>query len=303
MGGFGDFRHRISLIFFFVFLGPTGIGEEEILSVKFKSQHTPNNFIFPRELKRFEEKFSKAVGFMPEPLLASSVLSMGGEHFGIEKKQVSLLSHRLMKVYSELATSKHASLESILPLSISNPQRQGHYFLHIPNSRTSKTILFLHGYGGNPKMYVWLLAKHFPNFNIIVPSSGVSWASSSNYLLREVLSDAKKKVSFDGLILMALSQGGPAGFRFQSRYGKEVIAFFPIATAPADLDHNLVKHIFPLNGTLDRRFEIKYVRRLYERLEKRSLSPTEIKSDHFFLLTEEKETFRFLKEKISTVLE
>ena len=153
---------------------------------------------------------------------------------GISQTKVQKLLPIFTTLYTEMANDKQfSSLESVLPYCVSNNKKQGHYFLYLPNGESKNTILFLHGYAGNPLFYIWILRKEFPNSTIICPTSGVGWSQNSNEYIQQVLTSlTQRQINVKKVTLMALSQGGPAGFRFYSTYPEMVSSFFCLVSAP-----------------------------------------------------------------------
>lgn len=137
--------------------------------------------------------------------------------------QAHRLSQLTMEIYQELESDPdfHA-LGSVMPQAYDDLWFQradhGHYFLYVPTNlrrdRPAPAMVFLHGSGGNFKVYPWLLAEVADELGMVLicPSYGMgNWTSKdSAKLIQQTLSDAKRAVSIDSkqIHLMGLSNGG-----------------------------------------------------------------------------------------------
>ncbi|GEP41986.1 alpha/beta hydrolase family protein [Brevifollis gellanilyticus] len=96
--------------------------------------------------------------------------------------------------------------------------RNGHYYHYIPanldRTKPSRTLVFLHGSGGNFKAYVWLLSKIADRIGctIIAPSFGLgNWEKAGAYeAITAAIQDAGRHAAIDPdqIHLMGLSNGG-----------------------------------------------------------------------------------------------
>lgn len=171
-------------------------------------------------------------------------------------------------------------------------QTMGHTFLYEPPGKARGTVLFLHGWGGNWHLYLWALKQALPEYAIVAPTWGISWYDGPEAYLDAMWSHLQKvapEVSQTSW-LMALSAGGPGGFRLYNRspqryHGYVCLASMPTLNSLEELDRDL--KILMINGTQDTRFPIGRVRHRAHYLARRlpGFSLQEIDSDHFFLLS------------------
>ena len=108
------------------------------------------------------------------------------------------------------------------------------YIFLIKVTSKTKQIVFLHGYGGNFLIYIYVLKKAFKNSIIIVPSWGCSWALGNYGYLKEVYSDIKQKFSVKIVrpVLMAISAGGGAAFEYYNKAPERFELLISFATCP-----------------------------------------------------------------------
>ena len=188
---------------------------------------------------------------------------------------------------------------NFLPGKIS---KKGHYYFYSPKAEPEESIIFLHGFGGNLKFYIWAMKKAFPDSLVLFPSWGLSGESINSEYLNEIIQDASKK--FGAKIkrpwLFAISGGGPGGFRIYNSNLGFFKGLISIASSPRKDQVSMIasdSKILMINGFNDHHYPIEKVRVITkEIIEKvRDFSVAEINSDHFFILTMHKETFTLIK--------
>lgn len=278
----------------------------DINSVFYKSRFAPDNFDFPKSLSLLKNTFYDSIKVLDEKTLISTSLQLGGTQLGLKAEQVQSLVHAINSTYDDMANdSSFKEIQGVLNYCIQNPDHQGHYFLYTPKHPNEQTILFIHGYGGNPLFYLYLLKKHFPRHHIICPTSGVSWEKNSNDYLEEILSHADNGTTFTKQVdLIALSQGGPAGFRFLESHPTRVRKYIPIVTSPTKYQINTVppkSNIFMINGKKDSGFDFNWIQYVYKKFSQNNsitFNHHVFDDDHFILLTRENEVFRLLRKFI-----
>jgi len=276
----------------------TGIVE----SVRFKASITPPVYTIPEGLRQNETLFRIGLQTLPEGLLVVGALSLGSDNLGLSTAQGTNLVSLMGDVYAKIATDvAFSNVSSALPYGFSETKNtMGHYFLYHPNPvpKNPVPMVFLHGYGGNFLFYTWVLKEQFPDAVIMVPSWGVSWGNGSAAYVKEMLADAERRLgmSVRKPWLMAISGGGPAGFRIYNQDASEYAGYVCLASSPdAPTAGKLRKdlRILMVNGTSDTAFPIDAVRKRAKLVGQRvpTLTLFEIKSDHFFLLSKTREVF------------
>jgi pimeloyl-ACP methyl ester carboxylesterase len=120
--------------------------------------------------------------------------------------------------------------------------------------------------------------------------------------LDDMYKDVKRKrsLSIRKPCLMAISAGGPAGFRFYNEQPDRFSCFVSIASAPSlDIVPRLKGNlkILMVNGRQDSGFRIAQVQAIASKLAMRlpHFQFHIVDGDHFFLLAKREETFRVIK--------
>jgi predicted esterase len=264
-------------------------------------------YTVPDSLKANEAIFRAGLQALSESQLVVIALTIGNANLGVSDDQNSKLVPLMANTYLKIdADPLFVKAPSALPYCFATTRNtMGHYFLYRPKTlpKDPKTIVFLHGYGGNFRFYTWVLKEEFPDAFILVPSWSASWHDGSPAYLKAMLADAERRtgVSLRTPWLMAISAGGPRGFTIYNQdpgafAGYVCLASAPETTAARSLRNDL--RILMVNGTLDQSFPIAYVRQQAALVRSRvpSLVTKEIPSDHFFLLAEQEQTFKTVKE-------
>jgi pimeloyl-ACP methyl ester carboxylesterase len=155
------------------------------------------------------------------------------------RAQFRELSAMTNAIYGEIKQSTEfeacgSALSSIYNEMAALNFRNGHYYHYIPanldRTKPSRTLVFLHGSGGNFKAYVWLLSKMADRIGctIIAPSFGLgNWEKAgADEAITTAIRDAGQHAAIDPdqIHLMGLSNGGKgvclaeshAGPRFRS---------------------------------------------------------------------------------------
>jgi len=165
-----------------------------------------------------------------------------------------------------------------------------------------KTIVFLHGFGGNLMLYTWLLKEEFPNALILAPSWGASWYNGSMSYIEDMLRNAERRTGaiINSPLLVGISAAGPAGFRIYNANPTAFCGYVCLASAPNSASiTNLLKslRILMINGTTDDMAPIAEVRSraALARTCVPSLETKELPADHFFLLTRRAETCALIR--------
>jgi len=257
------------------------------------------------------------VGTAPEGMQLTTAIALMANQFGLSKTQAADLGDGFGEAYEAMNSDPQcAELNSALDeIFATDPERNGHYFIYVPTkvSADVPTILFLHGYGGNLKFYIWALKVAFPNSVIVAPTWGIGWHNGDVAYVDEVCRDAEARfvLSLENKWLMGLSAGGPAGFRVMNSTPSDFQGYICIASGlppKRAADMSFTQPILMLNGTNDIRFPIRSVRRGVAQMKTNGLfvEQKELDRDHFFLLTDRVATFQIIEsfvEKHSPVAE
>ena len=287
-----------------------GAGASPAASVEsrdFETKSLPPAFHPPKEFAEGYKLFKAGGAYLPEGMIVQSVLIAGQGRLGVTKEATEQLRTALEQTYSSIAADPLlGKIPSALPYCLSDERpKRGHYFACYPPkfNADAPVIVFLHGYGGNFLFYTYLLKEEFPDAVILVPSWSASWHDGTQQYLDDMYSDVQRRKSFTVRKprLMAISAGGPAGFRLYNQQPERFSNLVSIASAPARATVPELKadlKILMLNGKKDAGFPIAAIESVAAQLSKRlpQFRFHVLDADHFFLLSERKETFRVVKE-------
>ncbi len=252
----------------------------------------------------------RGIGRLSEGHLLTIVVTSAPRPLGLTVAQSATLSQGFRDVYAKIAADPaFANVPSVLGDAVSrDPARAGQYFFYRPVHVTAKTpvIVFLHGFGGNFQFYTWLLKTAFPNDVVVCPSYGTAWSDRGQVFLGEVIADVERRLNVGPTKpwLMGISAGGPAAFAIYNDEPDRFAGLVCIATCPDIRDVAKAKpelKVLMLNGIIDDRFPIEYVRHVRSQLLLRlpGLKIREIpNADHFFMLTMPDKTFSLIKDFI-----
>jgi hypothetical protein len=280
--------------------------EGKIYSETFKTLNTHDGFRPPPGLSHFAGPFQKSLKILPESILVTSVLFFVNSAEGVPEKQKKKLNEVFQKFYLEILKDKQMQgIPSALPYSLSDKKLSyGHYFLYLPPEITPQTkqIVFLHGYGGNFLIYIYVLKKAFKNCIIVVPSWGSSWAHGNYHYLQEVYADIKSRhaVKIRQPVLMAISAGGGAAFEYYNENPYRFKSIIGLATCPYQRTIDVMKpglSIIMICGRYDKRFPWEGVKKRAMQVKKKvkDFKLTAVPDNHFFFLSSEKEWIDFIK--------
>ncbi len=237
------------------------------------------------------------------------------------RKQRTELSAMTDKLYAEMnADPEFIAIGSALPSIYREigleEFRDGHYFHYIPKSvdrsKPTPTLVFLHGSGGNFKVYLWLLSKFADEsgFIVIAPTFGMgNWEKRGGYeAITRAIADAGKHAAIDPdqIHLMGLSNGGKGvclaesqpGLRFRSLIFLSGV--FHNSIQPAELAARLKQRpVLVLSSGSDDRVPWSYVSGYAEKLRAGGLSVTSHPfpdDDHFLFFRQREEILRLVTE-------
>jgi pimeloyl-ACP methyl ester carboxylesterase len=196
--------------------------------------------------------------------------------------QASQLKRWTAEIYTELERdADFHELGSVLPdvaaECLGLGENRGHAYLYVPRgidrSQSHPVLVFLHGYGGNFKAYLWLLSQVADRLDLVVvaPSFGLGkWRSPGTEMtVAATLAAVRKVVNVDpaAIHLLGLSNGGLAVSQLAGEAGARYRSFgflspvFDVnrikAGSMADVWRS--KPVFVLSGSLDDRVPMNYV--------------------------------------------
>jgi pimeloyl-ACP methyl ester carboxylesterase len=275
-------------------------------SCEFPTQSLPPPFRVPKQYADSYKLFQAGGAFLPEEITVKSAILMGDARMGLAPEATKRLSAGLDQLYRGIAADPlFKNINSALPYCLGDKRpSHGHYFAYYPQKLAADTpvIVFLHGYGGNFLFYTYLLKEEFPEAAILLPSRSGSWHDGTMQYLDDMCKDVKRRKSLAVRrpSLMAISAGGPAGFRLYHEQPNRFSSFVSIASAPSraivpKLEKDLT--ILMVNGKKDAGFPIAGVQSIAESLAERlpNFRMHVVDGDHFFLLSHREETFRVIK--------
>ena len=256
----------------------------------------------PKQFADGYKLFQAGGALLPEQVTVKSVVLMGRSETG-RPKDFTRAWTKCTAAFRQTRSSRTLALSCRTACPTSGRAR-GHYFAYYPEKVTDQTpaIVFLHGFGGNFLFYTYLLKEEFPKAVVLVPSWGASWGDGTMQYLDDMYKDVKRRKSFSVRkpCLMAISAGGPAGFRLYNAKPDRFACYVSLASAPAlkivpELKDNL--KILMINGKQDSGFKVTYVESLASKMAERlpHFQLHVVDGDHFFLLSKREETFRIIK--------
>ncbi len=241
-------------------------------------------------------------------------------------KQRTELSTMTDTLYAEMnADPDFTAIGSALPAIYREMSfeefRDGHYFHYIPanvdRSKPTPTLVFLHGSGGNFKVYLWLLSKvaDETGCTVIAPTFGMgNWEKRGGYeAITRAIADAGKHVAIapDQIHLMGLSNGGKGVCLAESQPGPQfrslifLSGVFHNRIKPEELAARLKpRPVLVLSGGSDDRVPWDYVSSYAEKLKTGGLSVTTrpfADEDHFVFFRQRDEVLRSVAEWLKSL--
>jgi pimeloyl-ACP methyl ester carboxylesterase len=284
--------------------GPHAVGRIE--SCNFATQSLPPPFRAPRQFADGYKIFQAGGAFIPERITVESVVLMDNSQIKLTAKETQGLQASLDHVYTNISSDAlFKNVGSALPYCLADKRpTHGHYFAYFPEKVSDDTpvIVFLHGFGGNFLFYTYVLKEEFPGAVVLVPSWGASWHDGTMQYINDMYKDVKQKrsISVHKPVLMAISAGGPAGFRLYNERPDRFACYVSIASAPPSGTVSELKHdlkILMVNGRQDSGFRIARVQSVASKLAERLpyFQFHVLDGDHFFFLSRREDTFRVIK--------
>jgi surfactin synthase thioesterase subunit len=284
--------------------GPQGVGKVE--SCEFPTHSLPPPFHVPKQFADGYKLFQAGGAVLPEKVTVKSALLMSGPQIGLKPKEIQGLYANLDRVYENISADPlFENVPSALPYCLGDQRpTHGHYFAYYPPKATDDTrvIVFLHGFGGNLLFNTYLLKEEFPHAVVLLPSWSASWNDGTMQYLEDMYKDVKRRrsLSIGRPCLMAISAGGPAGFRLYNQRPDGFSCYVSLASAPSLKIVPALKadlKILMVNGKQDSGFRLAHVQPIASRLAERlpDFQFHVVDGDHFFLLSKREETFRVIK--------
>lgn len=132
----------------------------KIYSETFKTSNTHDGFRPPPSVSRLALSFQKSLKILPESMLVTSVLFLVNSKVGVSEGQKKKLHTVFQKTYLDILKDKQMQgVPSALAYCLSDKSpNYGHYFIYLPAKieASTKRIVFLHGYGGNFLIYIYV---------------------------------------------------------------------------------------------------------------------------------------------------
>lgn len=281
-------------------------------SVFFSTKEVLPVFEPPPSMSREYALFQASLPYLAEGIVVLTVISFGNQATDLSaEKQQSLLTefkdvYRAISLDEAMRGIPHTLAYSYTSVT---PTR-GHYYACIPDeiNEETRSIVFLHGFGGNFLYYTWLLKSEYPDAIILLPTYTYSWFDGSLSYVEEVITnfEGRHNLQLKHPWLFALSAGGPAGFRIYNEAPEKFTGLVCLASGPLGLtakDFHPDLNIYMLNGNRDDRIDIEDIRELVGEFQDQlpSLRYQELPSDHFFMLTEREECFELVNDYMEQV--
>ena len=290
-----------------VAMGLASASAATIESITFETRVTPPATRLPDALRGYEATFRTGLANLPESLLVTGGLSMGGSAMGLSTNQATKLLPLVSDAYAKIAVDPaFTNVPSALPYCFSPTKPKiGHYFLYRPDEipKDPECIVFLHGYAGNFQFYPWVLKEAFPKTVILAPSWSISWHDGSARYVEDALADAEQRlgVKLTTPWLIGLSAGGRVGFKVYQRMADRFAGFVCLVNAPETAVARSLRRdlkILMINGTEDELVPIEIARRQAALAKQRlpTLKFRELEGGHFLILAHREETFGTIRE-------
>ena len=185
----------------------------QVVQVRWPSKHASSPVSVGGVQGEWLPAFRLALAAMPEEAIVSSSLSQG-QWLGLRPDEAKRLQELFSNYYSRLRQSDpFGAAPSTLQYCFSDRKpSEGLATAYFPNNVTTdtKTIVFLHGYGGSLLAYLHFLTSAFPDHVIICPAYGISCANIPASYVTEALKavSSRLKVETGKPLLVGLSAGG-----------------------------------------------------------------------------------------------
>jgi len=166
------------------------------------------------------------------------VVELGGPQLGLTAEEAKDLCSNLDRVYANIsADALSQPFHPPLPHCLSDKRaKQGHYFAYYPPHASDKTPGDHISSRLRRQFSVLHLSaqEEFPASIVLVPSWGASWENGTMQYLDDMLADVKRKksISIHESALMAISAGGPAGFRLYNDHPDRFPCYVSLASGP-----------------------------------------------------------------------
>jgi pimeloyl-ACP methyl ester carboxylesterase len=221
---------------------------------------------------------------------------------GLRQDEISRLQRLFATYYSGVRKSPlFSNVPSVLDYCLSERKpQQGLATVYVPAKLTPKTksVLFLHGYGGSLLAYPHYLSSVFSNHVIVCPAYGISPAEIPNEYLSEALKAAgmRLNVALPNPTLIGLSTGGFGACRAYVRAPRTFRGLIVLGAYPPDevagkwTGEMTVRFLlgskesYVANGSF--KGQMAGVRTKVESLEWKTIPG----ADHFFLLSHQGQT-------------
>ena len=185
----------------------------DVVLIKWPSKFAPEPAKLSPALSQWLPTFQLALDTLPEPAIVQLALTQP-QLLGIDANQANKLRSLVAERYRLIASAPDfRNAPSVLRYSYPSQKADcGYATAYIPeriNSAT-KTLIFVHGYGGSFVWYLHWLASYFPDQVILAPSYGLSPAYISPIYLKECVEALEKRLGrpASSKTLIGLSAGG-----------------------------------------------------------------------------------------------
>ncbi len=210
--------------------------------------------------------------------------------------------------FRQLGSVLHLGYKEI----ITGNREKGHYYLYVPvikNQSPRPVIVFLHGAGGNFKVYTHILSKLSDQlgFVIIAPSFGYTgyWDTQTGEEgILEAIDDAANQVALDrrNIYLAGLSNGGLGVSRMASKFPGDfagLVYISPVIVREELFSEWRGRPILIVTGALDRRIPVASIRSTATFWRKFGVDVTlkiDPLADHFLIFTRTNELLTDIKD-------
>lgn len=248
-----------------------------------------------------------ALGTLGEGRTVQLILAAAPHLLNVAKSEEARVRNDLGARYAELGADPRwdhipsplrSAFEPLTPTMIVAPPVEG------PREK-APVVLFLHGYGGNGKLFAFLLARAMPNAWIVSPSHGLTWSRPRLRYLDRALERFEETYGLDGprYHLVGLSDGAVGAFEVLAARPARFERMVSIVGVPRPRTIGRLPKDTPilmLNGRTDRFVPARGVRARFRRLMRRgTVTLSWHDGGHYFLLEEDGAALEEIREFLS----
>jgi predicted esterase len=237
----------------------------------------------------------ESIRFFGEGATVDLILGSAPHLLGVKGTEAKKVRRHIAAKYRSLQRDPDF-LSTPSPLSSAFERQKPQMLIVTPKTGKAErlrapVVVFLHGYGGNGKLFAFMLADALPGAWIVAPSHGLTWRKPNLAYLSDALEEFQRRtrVRPKATYLVGLSDGGWGAFSAYSQIPNRFDGLVTLAaTPPGSAIKNLPEDgkIWMFNGRRDSRVSQATVRKKFSRVKKRvpNAQLTFFEGGHYFLI-------------------